>query len=57
MEWFSLHDVFDSEELRLSTSMKMFTSAKQRFESRTMAEIEPWLREVHKRCVANEGYL
>lgn len=57
MEWFSLHNIFDSEELRLRASLDMFTTGKRLSELKSMAEVELGLRDVHKRFVSNRGYV
>jgi len=57
LEWFSLHNVYDSEELRLKASDKLFGTGRGIPSRKTMAEIELYLREIHQKFVAQRGYV
>jgi len=57
MEWFSLHDVYDSEEARLRTLHQIFESGPEVGTRKTMAEIEVRLRDVHRLFTLQRGYL
>jgi hypothetical protein len=57
MEWFSAYNIFDSEEIRLKALDRIFQSETRHVRSKTMAEIETCLKEVHRDYVAEQGYL
>jgi serine/threonine protein kinase len=54
LEWFSLHDIGDSEEDRLARSERIFPRGKSGL--RRMAEVEVFLRETHHAFVSERGY-
>ena len=55
LEWFSLHDIGDSEEDRLSRSERIFPRGQSGLRRR-MAEVEVFLRETHHAFVSERGY-
>jgi serine/threonine protein kinase len=57
MEWFSLYNIYESEEIRLKTSSAMFATSGESRKYKPMAEIELFLKEVHQRFVMERGYL
>lgn len=57
LEWFSLHNIYDSEELRLKASESMFRARGQICSWKPMAEIEARLRELHSNFVMQRGYI
>jgi len=57
MEWFSLYNIYESEEIRLKTSSAMFATGRESRKYKPMAEIELFLKEVHQRFVMERGYL
>jgi serine/threonine protein kinase/DNA-binding winged helix-turn-helix (wHTH) protein len=57
MEWFVLHNVYDSEEARLEMSERIFAAGKRIFRQKAMAEIEVSLKNVHEKLLAERGYL
>jgi serine/threonine protein kinase len=57
MEWFSLYNIYESEEIRLKTSSAMFTAGRESGKYKPMSEIELFLKDVHQRFVMERGYL
>jgi hypothetical protein len=55
LEWFSLHDIGDSEEYRLTKSELIFPRRHSRLRRR-MAEVEAFLREAHHAFVSERGH-
>jgi serine/threonine-protein kinase len=56
LEWFSLHDIGDSEEDRLVRSERIFPREQSGLRRR-MAEVEVFLREAYHTFVSERGYL
>ena len=57
LEWFSLYNICESEEIRLKTSSEVFTPGRGSGKYKPMSEIELFLQDVHQRFVAERGYL
>ena len=57
MEWFSLHNIYDSQELRMQVSDSLFFSGGRRFLRKSMAEIESRLHQLHQNYMAERGLL
>jgi len=56
LEWFSLHNILETEEQRLSAAQKIFTSTGSSAAKR-MAEIETHLREVQHTFLLERGFI
>jgi serine/threonine protein kinase len=57
MEWFSLHNIYDSEDRRMKRAQEIFQHAGVTFTRRTMAEIEAVLGNIHRDFIAERGYV
>jgi len=57
MEWFVLHDIYDSEETRLKMSERVFAAGGRTFHQKAMSEIEASLKSVHEKFLTERGYL
>jgi serine/threonine-protein kinase len=57
LEWFSLHNIFETEEQRLQAAGRMFGRSRAISSSRSMAEIETQLRDVQHNCLVQQGFL
>jgi serine/threonine protein kinase len=57
MEWFSLHNIYDSEDRRMKRAQEIFQNAGVTFTRRTMAEIEAVLGNIHREFIAERGYV
>jgi len=57
MEWFSLHNIYDSEEVRLRALERVFQGGALPAGHKSMAEIELQLREIHRDFAIERGYL
>jgi serine/threonine protein kinase len=57
MEWFVLHNVYDSEETRLKMSQRIFAAGERVSRQKAMSEIEVSLKNVHEKFLAERGYL
>jgi len=56
LEWFSLHNILETEEQRLRAAQKIFTSTGSSAAKR-MAEIETHLREVQHTFLLERGFI
>jgi hypothetical protein len=57
MEWFGLHNIYDSEERRMKRAQEIFQQPGMTSSRRSMAEIEAVLGTIHREFVAERGYV
>jgi serine/threonine protein kinase len=56
MEWFSLHNILETEEQRLQAATKIFTPRGAHSAHKSMAEIETYLREIQQSFFLERGF-
>jgi len=57
LEWFSLHNILETEEQRLKTTASIFTGHGSMSVRKSMAEIETHLRNVQHAFLLEQGLL
>lgn len=57
LEWFSLHNILETEEQRLHAAGKIFTSVRAMAACKSMAEVETHLRDVQRAFLLERGFI
>jgi len=57
LEWFSFHNILETEEQRLQAAGRIFGGAKAMAASKSMAEIETKLRDVQQAFLQEQGFI